>query len=579
MLNCCIILKIELNKTIMKNIYIILLLTLPLIISSCDEEFLTEDARTQLTDGYLNSAVGFESALNGTYSVLRFHCERDRWAHMTGMGTDFFKNGFDGGAKYFQFYNNNLNSRTGNLNHHWNRLYGGINAANAVISRAAGVLDMDGTTKNIRVGEAKFLRAHFYFNLVQQWGAVHLTLEETQGVETEATRASVAAVYDAIINDLNDAIAVLPDTPSPYGRATKPAAEHQLALVYLTRAGAGDYTLAAQLAQRVINDYSFQLLDFWPDIHKQGETEERHSEVVFAIQNSPSTLTAGITGSGSGYGAGNSLHSMWLMKYDDLPGLKRDIANGRPWARMRPTDYVLSTLFDKDIDIRYASSFKQVFYCNDPGTYNTINGNTMTLALGDTALLIVDEPGEAVDPNTAWTDARIATLGYSVYTLDLQTPRVYSMLSKYLDPHRSRIPEMRGSRDLLLFRLGETYLIAAEALMMDGNSAQAAVLINTLRRRAAIAGATDAETAANQLAMEITAGDLDIDFILDERGRELLGEMHDYFDLIRTGKFMERLALYNPGAAELAQPHHALRPIPQNQIDRTSNEFGQNPGY
>ena len=567
----------------MKNIYIILLLILPLIISSCGDDFLVEDARTQITDDYLNSEQGIEDAMNGTYGFLRFHCWRDRWAHMTTMGTDFHKNGFDGGNKFFEFYNSNLNSRTGNLRILWNTIYEGINAANAVISRAPEV-DMDPAVKTLRIGEAKFLRAHFYFNLVQQWGGVHITLEETQGVETEATRATVADVYKVIIDDLNDAIAVLPDTPTPYGRATKPAAEHQLSLVYLTRAGGADaqvddYTKAAQLAEGVINNYTFQLLDFWPDIHKQGETAERHSEVVFAIQNSPDFLTAGVTGSGSGYGAGNSLHSMWLMKYDDLPGLKRDIANGRPWARFRPTDYVLTTLFDKDIDIRYESSFKRVFFANDPGTYNTINGNTMDLVVGDTALLIVDEPGEAVDPNTAWTDARIAALNYSVYTLDLQTPRVYSMLSKYLDPFRPRIPEMRGSRDLLLFRLGETYLIAAEALMMSGNSAQAAVLINTLRRRAAKAGATAAETAANQLAMEITAGDLDIDFILDERGRELLGEMHDYFDLIRTGKFIERINKYNPDAAVLVQPYHALRPIPQDQIDRTSSDFPQNPGY
>ncbi len=567
----------------MKNIIIIILLILPLIISSCDDDFLIEDARTQLTDDFLNTAEGFESAVNGAYSVLRVHCQRDRWAHMTTMGTDLFTNGFDGGGKYFGSYNANLNSTSGVLTPIWNIIYQGINSANTVISRAPEVTDIDENTKIIRVGEAKFIRAHFYFLLVQQWGGVHISLEETQGIETEAHRSSVAEMYDVIINDLNDAIGVLPDEASQYGRATKPAAEHQLALVYLTRAGgeaaqSGDYAKAAQLAEGVINNYNFQLLDYWPDVFTQGESEERHSEVVFAIQNSTDLLTQGITTSGSGYGAGNSLHSMWLNKYDDLPGVKRDIANGRPWARFRPTDYVLTTLFDKDIDIRYDASFKRVFYANTPGTYTTINGNEMTLATGDTALYMVDENSAAVDPNSEWTDAKIAAAGYSVYTLDLQTDRVYPTLTKYLDPLRPRIPEMRGSRDLLLFRLAGTMLIAAEGLMMEGNTAQAAVHINQLRRRAAKVGATAAETAANQLAMEITSGDLDIDFILDERGRELLGEMKGFFDLTRTGKLLERVNKYNPDADQI-QPYHVLRPIPQDQIDRSSTDFPQNPGY
>lgn len=549
----------------MKNKILTLLLLLPFIISSCDDKFLTEDSRSQITDLYLNTPAGFNDGVNGVYSFLRVYIENEQFPHQSTMGTDLWTNGFDGGNKHFNFYNANLNSRTGSLNTTWNRLYAGINSANAVITRAPQLVGMDEGVKSERVAEVKFLRAMFYHLLVQTWGPVHLTLEETRGIQTEAQRASVASIYDAIITDLNDAISVLPDKADDYGRATKPAAEHLLASVYLTRAGGsaaqdGDYKKAAELAERVVNDYDFKLLDDFADVFAQGETAERHSEVVFAIQNSQDLLTLG---------EGNTLHAYWLMKYDDLPGLTRDLANGRPWARFRPTDFTLTTLFDKEHDARYEKSFKRVFYANTPGTYTSVNGHQMTLERGDTALYIVDEE---------WPADKIANAGYSVYTLSLQTDRVYPTLSKHLDPQRPSVPEMRGSRDFLLYRLSETMLIAAEALMMDNRPDEAVVYVNKVRTRAAKVGKDDAETQANILAMQVTAADLNIDFILDERGRELLGEMKRWFDLTRTGKLVERVKKYNPDATGI-KDYHVLRPIPQNQIDRTSTEFPQNDGY
>jgi hypothetical protein len=84
-----------------------------------------------------------------------------------------------------------------------------------------------------------------------------------------------------------------------------------------------------------------------------------------------------------------------------------------------------------------------------------------------------------------------------------------------------------------------------------------------------------------EAAMEITAADVDLDFILDERDRELMGEVNRWYDLVRTGKFLERVMAHNrkAAAAGFVREHHALRPIPQSQIDAVENEFPQNPGY
>ena len=133
--------------------------------------------------------------------------------------------------------------------------------------------------------------------------------------------------------------------------------------------------------------------------------------------------------------------------------------------------------------------------------------------------------------------------------------------------------EYFSRRDWFVLRLAEMYLIAAEAEMNLGNKTEAVKLINTLREKRAIAG--------HEAEMRISEADLDIDFILDERGRELSMELQRYFDLKRTGKFIERIKKMNPDVADVIQPYHQLRPIPQSEIDALTNkdEFKQNEGY
>ena len=121
------------------------------------------------------------------------------------------------------------------------------------------------------------------------------------------------------------------------------------------------------------------------------------------------------------------------------------------------------------------------------------------------------------------------------------------------------------TRDFYLYRLAETYLIVAEALYRQGNSSTvdgAAYYINEVRKRAGAAPISDSE--------------VDIDFILDERARELYGEIPRRIDLTRTGKYVERVNKYNTGVNGGVTERYNLLPIPQEIIDLNIDKVMEN---
>ncbi|MEM1324301.1 MAG: RagB/SusD family nutrient uptake outer membrane protein [Bacteroidota bacterium] len=558
--------------------YKILFLTLcltGLFTMSC-EDYLEEELISDVSSStYYTTPQGFEDAVRATYSTLKPFFGVERGFTMTVFGTDTYTNGSDGGNKSLNLYNGDLNPQQGLIRDTWNSLYRGINQANAVLNRGQNI-EIPEADKNIRFGETRFLRALYYYMLVTTYGDVHLTLEETEGIEIEANRTAQSEVYaQAIIPDLEFAISVLPDEQSDYGRATKPAAEFLLAKVLLRRSytsfGQGsDAATAEQLMTNVIEDYNFELLDDFGDIFALDN--EQNSEVIFAIQNSKTQVDEGLDGNG------NRGHLYFLMEYDVLPGMSRDIENGRPWKRFRPTPFALS-LWDRDIDSRYEKSFKHVWFANTAGNIPTWSQEEADagfvsaglvgepkFAVGDTAVYI---PGPEVEEE--WDKDRQDRTRFGVWTSDEFDERRYPTLNKWLDNTRPNRQHTQGQRDFFLMRLADAYLIRAEARIAQSNFGDAAEDINVIRRRGAQPG--------QEAAMEITAGDVDLDFLLDERARELIGEGHRWWDLTRTMKLIERVRLHNPQGGPNIQDFHVIRPIPQQQIDRTLGGYEQNPGY
>lgn len=535
--------------------YLVAIMMLLAIAGTSCNKMLEEKVITNVTDSFYNTKSGFATAVTGSYVALRAFYSSERGMTLTETGTDIYTMGSDGDFKFTSMYSSQLDSRYAHTRELWNSFYQTINTCNVVVDRANLIPDLDSATKKTGVAEALFCRAHYHFLLAEMFGAIPLRLQENKVILTEAHRDSVSAVYEAVINDLLAAEKDLPASQTDWGRATKPAAEHLLARVYLTRASSPqaqptDYANAAKYADMVIKNYGFKLLDDPGQVWAQGK--ENNAETIFAAQFTTDALY--------GY-VDNNACRFFLMQYDVLPGLKRDLANGTPWKRFMPTPFLIDTLYkDRVHDVRYEKFYTTVWYTNAP---------TATLKLGDTAVYM---PGHDV------TDAEIASKKYLLVPPRNYFEKLYPSLNKFADALRPD-NQASGVRPFIAFRLAETYLIEAEALMMQGNKQGAADIINVVRMRAARPGATDAETQANRDAMKATAADMTIDFVLDERARELVGEQLRWFDLTRTHKLLERVILHNKDARGNIKPYHVLRPIPQDQIDRSSTPFPQNEGY
>jgi hypothetical protein len=375
-------------------------------------------------------------------------------------------------------------------------------------------------------------------------------------------------MYAAIIKDLSEAVTDLEAKAqsSDYGRATKPHAQALLAKVYLAKGYSSekapdDFTKAADLLKEVSTKYGYKLLDDFSAVF--DENNQNHSEVVFAVQYTSDALTNG---------TGNSLHLYFGMQYDVQPGMKRDTYWGRPFKRLRPTEYLINTVFaDRVNDSRYKKTFRDTWLSNNPGTYNAASFDDsktkVTFAAGDTTIFI---------PGYEMTKEERAKKPYQVLVPSKYSEALFPTLQKFFDSKRPDMTYEPGSRDYYVVRLADVYLMLAEALFQSGDKAGAAEALNMVRYRAGWPGKKD--------KMLIAAKDLTMETIIEERARELAGEQTRWIDLKRWGLLVERVKKYNPQASGI-QAHHVVRPIPQTQIDRSAKTsdgksvFPQNPGY
>jgi hypothetical protein len=311
---------------------------------------------------------------------------------------------------------------------------------------------------------------------------------------------------------------------------------------------------------------------------------KNNAETLWAVTHSTiSTLNAQS-------GNANRLFKWYTAKYTGLCGMPTNevLEYGRDNSRyMMPTRYLLN-LFDETIDSRYLASFREAhilpsgpysWTSNDIATFEkSFAAGAVSINAGDTALLY-----------TKKSIPDKATASYGVKDIDdtynpdgsisnnAANNIYYPALRKFRDPDRN-LNSDAGTKNVNIIRLAEMYLIATEAAWKLGSANDALPYINTLRTRAALKAPVD-----HTADMQVAAAQINIDFILDERARELCGEHIRWFDLKRTKQLENRLGVgkANPDITTFNPAKHYVRPIPQAELDVMENrdEYGQNPNY
>ena len=521
---------------IKKSIKILAYIYLGIFVSCDTEDFLEESPRDRLTaDNLYTTPAGFENGLNALYAAVRLERTPNVGEQMktvfSQISTDAYYTGRWAAADNgFVEWGSFMSPVQRQLAPVWDWLYQTINAANTIIGRAENsAVEWDSDVqKNQVIAEARAIRAWAYRHLIYTWGPVPLTLTESSGenIRTDWTREPVETVAEQMIEDWLFAEEHLPAVHSAAGRLNKAVARHYLAETYLLL---DENQNAKDKALAVTESAEFSLITERYGV-SQGEPgvpfmDQFHDGNVLRSQGNTEVLwempfDRDLIGGGE-----NFMRRVWLTRYDATPGVSVSPVFGRGSEFLSVTKYAWD-LYEPQDD-RYSRFAVHRFFIKDDGDtlFTTTEG--------------LQEPTR----NPTWPATR-----------------------KWDDGDPTNPGRNEGYDDQPYLRLAETYLLLAEAQLRLNQPEEAVESINILRRR------SNAE--------EIEIGDVTLEFILEERIRELLTEEHRRYTLNRLGLWYERTKMYNNQSGPFIAEFNRLYPLPQHVIDANlALELPQNPGY
>lgn len=530
--------------------------------TSCND-YLMEDNRSTITvDDYYATTEGFEALISASYSTMRelysdmnFDDNNQKnycsLQGLTLLGTDLFcvaKKADQNDILDGYFLLTPDHSAVGKV---FANCYKSIQIHNLALAWAEKTADFEDLP--LRIAEVRFIRAYMYHILLELYGGVSIVTEAFDSPVLTFKRDSEEDVYSFIINELKDIIDVLPEQQQNIGRVTKGAANHLLAAVYLSRgytpfAATDDFANAEKYATDVIESGKYRLLPEFEDVFKVGN--EINDEIIFSIQFDRNSLIAGVAG-----------HN-WPSTF----GLHASTDPGWPYrnGQVRPTDRCWLQYHPDDK--RFEASFMTTQYDPYYDKYDESKPKEEKVITH-----VYPHPSIVEDPLNPSPDNWHFLADYTVF---VPVPEEWEdgdfpWLRKFDDP--TAVTQYDHSRDIFLFRLAETYLIRAEAKIKQGASGDEDIY------------------AVRSRSWNVMPVNADIDSILDERGRELLGEGKRWMDLRRTGKLIERVSAHNPTLRRYLDEGYkpfgvengkALRrPIPTDVIIRDQSDYGQNIGY
>lgn len=559
-------------------------MTSAFLLSGCSD-FLTPENRSSVSDEeQFGTKSGFESLVNDAYSKMRDIYASSDYNVWFNAGTDMYATARNKIEDSYQLYEtlNPENSYNATL---YKTCYAGIRAANAVRAYAAKATGVDEALRNKRTDEARVIACNFYYILVNDYGGVPIIKDFLTSADDGYAKSSAEDVYSYIISELEDVIKnnylEASTATKGGGRVSMEAAKGLLAKTYLAAAwdlGKKDYfTKAAQYADEVIagRKLTTPFAKLWKADGSGDDNAEFLWDVEYDLASATNTTTGG--------------HS-WSSYFCNYLGGAEDPIKATTSSYV-PTIYALHCFEKGDVryDVTFMKELPDVAKGNKAGTgYWTWYKNGESLkgypvqryyrawyeTDADVAAWRAQDPENRkntyvipMDENTVESQEMN---GKAMNYWDAITSVFGSNCCKKFDDSQTASNQSSTDyRDIHVITLPEMYLVAAEAYLEAGNTAEALNRLNVVRERAGLADATT----------------IDIDAILKERACELFGNSPRWIDLRRTKTLVSHNNLYNhdlEGTAAKAIGEKLLRPIPQAAFDANSaldESKDQNPGY
>jgi len=586
----------------MKKIKFIIYILGVLGLFSCNEEkWLKETPLDFYTpENSYETPAQFQKSLNYIYDLIRwwnfrYNDESSGFQHHLYIGSDMYYHGHPNTLE------DNLNNYGAwiipvrdHVNRNWSTFYNGVSAANVILTKletnASQVQEND---KKRFKGEALFFRAYYFSRLAHIWGDVPLITEMITEPKNDFTRDPRDKVYEQCQADLENAIMLLDNIDLVAdGAVNKQVAQHLLSEVYICR---GNYSKAIEVANAVINYPKVGLMterfgsykddptkDVFFDLFREGNTNRKsgNTEGLYVIQydwqnGSPylcnrsrylmPQLRTAVTLKVGGTDINNPAD-----RTAAIPDFTME--NGGRGNGYFPTTYYFRQIIwqsDFDNDIRNSScNIFRDYIIDNVGTKNAAGQWTVEPAAGHGQWLIKD--GWLYEPDTfSYVYPQVTKLcafeglPNEAYETSGGVKQITALGNhKVINSNDYAVGSFK---DEYLIRLAETYLLLAEAYVLNNQPQQAADAINVVRSRAK--------------ASPATAEQMNIDYILDERARELAGEEVRNITLFRMGKMVERARKYGPAGNKVLD-HQNLYPIPYAEIEKNIGAvLTQNPGY
>lgn len=563
----------------MKAVFNICLCMFVCLLTACDEsDFLKENPSGKYTiENMYKTKENFESAIVRLYGGYRsLYYGGDDNAFDFFWGTDLIE-GHTDVIRFFKDYSAALDPTSKKVIYHWRGNYKIIANANTIISRLPDS-ELTEEEQNVIAAEARFFRALAYRYLVFLYGGVPLVVEEITSSKDDFVRASKEEVLKQIIADLEFAVNYLPDISKVVdGRVSNAAANHLLSEIALA---IGDNELAVKAASAVIDNPAMELMnerfgsrkdepgDLYWDLFQRGNQNRSkgNKEAIFVIQFELDVLGGGQSSTKrTGYLMERFHSPNWPLATD--PWDKSIIADLIPTSAVgRGTGWLMPTFYFSDV-IWYGPNNQIDYRDMRVSEYNFPRG------------IKYNNPNGPEKYQGVYFDINTAENQYCLSTKGIWSRGVYPFQTKCTTPNDHPVALIANEKtgqlkseagvtytDWYDMRLAETYLLRAEAYLLKGDLSAAAMDINIVRKRAG--------------ASLISASDVTIDFILDERMRELGIEEKRRLTLSRMGKLYGRTVEHSAWNASNIREHHQLYPIPQSEIDANVGAIlEQNSGY